>query len=122
MCLDLLGYGDSSHRRNKNTWYKIPVRFQKTVYKFAKKEGYSKIVANAPKGLDDDNNKNSLFWLSLISGSSADYPQTAVKWQLGFQKASSTSMESIIHFHDDMMFYLIFITIFVYLKNKLCSI
>jgi cytochrome c oxidase subunit 2 len=115
MCLDFLGYGDSSHRRNKNTWYKIPARYQKTVFNFAKKNGYSRIVANAPKGLDDDNTKNSLFWLSLISGSvtNADLPQTAVKWQLGFQRASSTSMESIIHFHDDMMFYLIFITIFV---------
>lgn len=37
----------------------------------------------------------------------------AVDWQLGFQPATSTSMESIISFHDDMMFYLIFITLFV---------
>lgn len=79
-----------------------------------KQQGYTKVVANAPKGLDDDNTKNSLYWLSLISGSTMnDLPQTAVNWQLGFQRASSTSMQSIIHFHDDMMFYLIFITIFV---------
>lgn len=37
----------------------------------------------------------------------------AVDWQFGFQPANSTSMESIISFHDDMMFYLIFITLFV---------
>ena len=34
-----------------------------------KQQGYTNVVANAPKGLDDDNTKNSLFWLSLISGS-----------------------------------------------------
>jgi len=92
------------------------VRYQQTVFNWAKKEGYSRIVANAPKHLNDDSKKNSLQWLSLILNSvvsNVDYPQTAVKWQLGFQRASSTSMESIIHFHDDMMFYLIFITIFV---------
>jgi len=37
----------------------------------------------------------------------------AVNAQFGFQPASSTSMESIISFHDDLMFYLIFITLFV---------
>jgi len=37
----------------------------------------------------------------------------AVNAQFGFQPAASTSMESIISFHDDLMFYLIFITLFV---------
>ena len=37
----------------------------------------------------------------------------AIDWQLGFQPAGSTAMEAIISFHDDLMFYLIFITIFV---------
>jgi len=32
---------------------------------------------------------------------------------MGFQPAATPSMESIISFHDDMMFYLIFITLFV---------
>lgn len=34
-------------------------------------------------------------------------------WQLGFQEPCSTSMEAIIAFHDDLMFYVIFITLFV---------
>ena len=37
----------------------------------------------------------------------------AVPWQCGFQSAASTSMEAIVAFHDDLMFYLIFITVFV---------
>ena len=38
MCLDLLGFGDSNRRRFTNTWSKIPVRYQKTVYNFMKKK------------------------------------------------------------------------------------
>ena len=38
---------------------------------------------------------------------------TAQPWQVGFQTPMSTSMEAITNFHDDLMFYVIFITIFV---------
>jgi len=34
-------------------------------------------------------------------------------WQMGFQQPVSTSMESIVDFHGDMMFYLVVVTVFV---------
>lgn len=64
-------------------------------------------------------NKNSLFLLALVESGDIQFPHSslhkvhAVDWQFGFQPATATSMESIISFHDDMMFYLIFITLFV---------
>ncbi len=63
--------------------------------------------------------KNSFWLLALIEAGDLQFPHSAlhkvhaVDWQFGFQPATSTSMESIISFHDDMMFYLIFITLFV---------
>jgi len=115
MCFDLLGFSDSKEYKAQNTWDKVPVAMRPAVLEALLAEGYENAVANASKDLvKEDKNKNSLFWLSLIANSAlSDYPQTSVNWQLGFQRASSTSMESIIMFHDDMMFYLIFITIFV---------
>jgi len=67
--------------------------------------------------LAQDKNKSALPF--LLSVEMAEFPDTAtqkvsaVDWQLGFQPAGSTAMEAIISFHDDLMFYLIFITIFV---------
>jgi len=61
---------------------------------------------------------NSLFLFYIIDAAN-DYPLDttynvhSVDWQFGFQIPSSTSIESIINFHNDIIFYLIFITIFV---------
>jgi cytochrome c oxidase subunit 2 len=38
---------------------------------------------------------------------------TALDWQIDFQASSSTAIDAIIAFHDDIIFYIIFITIFV---------
>lgn len=69
---------------------------------------------------------NFFFYLEDIKNTIPKYKVHAIDWQFGFQPAQSTSMQSIITFHDDLMFYLIFITIFVlymllrtvYLFNK----
>jgi cytochrome c oxidase subunit 1 len=114
ICLDFLGYGDLYYSRHEDTWHLIRKPFQKTVIRFLVKEGYENAAALAPKEAKEDKSKNTLLWLFLfVNESLYGDKQTAVNWQLGFQQASSTSMESIIHFHDDLMFYLIFITIFV---------
>ncbi len=45
----------------------------------------------------------------------ANFPleQSALDWQISFQQASSTTIDAIINFHDDIIFYIIFITVFV---------
>jgi len=61
-------------------------------------------------------NKNSLLLLNAFevnNFSHIAHKLHAFDYQYGFQQPFSTSMESIVIFHDDMMFYLIFITIFV---------
>jgi cytochrome c oxidase subunit 1 len=44
---------------------------------------------------------------------STGYKVHAINWQINFQEALSTSIESIVTFHSDLIFYLIFISIFV---------
>lgn len=53
-----------------------------------------------------------IFYLNNIHGLSQPYV-LAESWQMGFQDASSTSIESIINFHNDLISILIFITCFV---------
>lgn len=55
-------------------------------------------------------NKNSLFLFNIIDW---EHKVVSYPFQCGFTVPCSTSMESIVLFHDDLMFYLIFITIFV---------
>ena len=55
----------------------------------------------------------SLFFNSLPIKKNVGYSVLPFDGQLGFQEPCSTSMEAIIAFHDDIMFYVIFITMFV---------
>jgi cytochrome c oxidase subunit 2 len=55
---------------------------------------------------------NILPWLILWGESDIPVIQPT-PMQMGFQSPASLSMEAIISFHDEIMFYLIFITVFV---------
>jgi hypothetical protein len=62
----------------------------------------------------------NFFWYNSFSAAVVlefpgilQYKVTAIEYQKYFQEPCSTAMEAIVAFHDDLMFFLIFITGFV---------
>ena len=51
--------------------------------------------------------------MNIFFGSSVAFADAAEPWQLGFQDPATPAMEGIISFHNDIMFFLTVIAIFV---------
>jgi heme/copper-type cytochrome/quinol oxidase subunit 2 len=59
--------------------------------------------------------ENLLVHIQLAGNTQIAHSDAATPWQLGFQDPASPTMEGIINFHHDLMFFISFILCFVIL-------
>jgi len=57
--------------------------------------------------------ENSLSYFSLAANTQVAHADAAKPWQLGFQDPATPTMEGIINFHNDLMFFIVAISVFV---------
>jgi len=57
--------------------------------------------------------ENSLSFISLAAKTQIAHADAAKPWQLGFQDPATPTMEGIINFHHDLMFFIVAISVFV---------
>jgi len=57
--------------------------------------------------------ENSLSYFSLAANTQVAQADAAKPWQLGFQDPATPTMEGIINFHNDLMFFIVAISVFV---------
>jgi cytochrome c oxidase subunit 2 len=57
--------------------------------------------------------ENSLSFISLAANTQIAHSDAAKPWQLGFQDPATPTMEGIINFHHDLMFFIVAISVFV---------
>ena len=57
--------------------------------------------------------ENLLVHIQLAGNTQVAHADAATPWQLGFQDPASPTMEGIINFHNDLMFFIVAITVFV---------
>jgi cytochrome c oxidase subunit 2 len=57
--------------------------------------------------------KNVLVHIQLAGNTQIAHSDAATPWQLGFQDPATPTMEGIINFHNDLMFFIVAITAFV---------
>jgi len=57
--------------------------------------------------------ENSLSFSSLAANTQIAHSDAAKPWQLGFQDPATPTMEGIINFHHDLMFFIVAISVFV---------
>jgi cytochrome c oxidase subunit 2 len=58
--------------------------------------------------------ENLLVHIQLAGNTQVAYSDAAKPWQLGFQDPASPTMEGIINFHHDLMFFIVAISAFVF--------
>ena len=57
--------------------------------------------------------KNVLVHIQLAGNTQIAHSDAAPPWQLGFQAPATPTMEGIINFHNDLMFFIVAIMVFV---------
>jgi len=57
--------------------------------------------------------ENSVLFISLAANTQIAHSDAAKPWQLGFQDPATPTMEGIINFHHDLMFFIVAISVFV---------
>jgi cytochrome c oxidase subunit 1 len=110
---DLRGYYDEEHKYKALMRFLVYKRNRQRTEEFKNKpEATKKMLKDIYRKIEAQ--KNSLGVVAFLTFEPVvEYTLYPLPWQVGFLPPASVAMEAISMFHDELMFYLIYITIFV---------